>query len=382
MLDFTIKTDANGQEYLETSMTGKALLSVSQLNKGTAFTPEERHTFKLMGKLPNKVETLDEQVHRAYLQYQSFDKQINRNTLLNSILDVNQVLFYRLVQDHMKEMIPTLYTPVVGKVVQTFSEKFMNPRGLYIAYPDRDHIEAILDNRSNPNIKLIVVSDGEGVLGIGDQGIGAMAIPVAKLMVYTAFAGINPLNTLPILLDAGTNNETLLQDPLYLGWAHRRLAGDQYGDFIDQFIRAVKKKFPHVFLHWEDFGRTNAYRNLIKYRQAMCSFNDDIQGTGVVTTAAVLAAVKKTPVPLADQRIVIYGAGTAGMGVVDNLCRAFCQLGLQREAVKKQFWLIDKSGLLTVHSTDITPSQQPYLRTAEEIQTWSVKNKQSISSAV
>jgi len=379
MLEFEIKKDQNGNDYIETLIIGKALLTIPQLNKGTAFSREERHTFNLRGKLPNKVETLDEQAERAYLQYKSFDEQINRNTYLNHVLNTNQVLFYALLSKHLREMLPTIYTPIVGNAVKVFNRKFMHPRGLYISYEDRNNIEEILDNRSNPNLNLIVVSDGEGVLGIGDQGVGAMAIPVAKLMVYTAIAGINPLSTLPIMLDAGTNNQKLLNDPYYLGWRHPRLSGEQYAEFIDKFVKAVQKKFPDIFLHWEDFGRTNAYRNLIKYRYKMCSFNDDIQGTGVVANAAVLGAIHTTGTSLQDQRIVIFGAGTAGMGVADNLCRALCHNGMPEEEARKQFWLVDKEGLLTENIQNITQSQRPYIRKSSEIDAWQINDKAHIS---
>lgn len=379
MLQFEFKKDKDGKEYVETSISGKALLTIPQLNKGTAFTREERLAFDLIGKLPNKIETLDEQIQRAYLQYKSFDEQINRNVYLNHLLNTNQVLFYALIEKHLREMLPTIYTPIVGNAVKVFNRKFMHPRGLYISYEDRDHIEKILDNRSNPNINLIVVSDGEGVLGIGDQGVGAMAIPVAKLMVYTAMAGINPLNTLPIMLDAGTNNKNLLNDPLYLGWRHPRLTGEEYAEFIEKFTTALQKKCPNAFLHWEDFGRTNAYQNLIKYRYKMCSFNDDIQGTGVVANAAVLAALNNTGTPLAEQRIVIFGAGTAGMGVTDNLCKALCRSGLSEEEARKRFWLVDKEGLLTERVSDITPSQQPFVRQSSEIDAWQVNDKTHVS---
>ncbi len=379
MLEFIIKKDPNGDSYIETSMSGKALLSISQLNKGTAFSKEERHAFGLTGKLPNKVETLEEQVDRVYTQYNAFQEPINRNVYLNQLLNANQVLFYRLITDHLEEMLPTIYTPIVGNAVKLFNKKYMHPRGLYISYLDRDNIEEILDNRSNPDIRLIVVSDGEGVLGIGDQGISAMAIPVAKLMVYTAIGGINPMSTLPIMLDAGTNNESLLNDPLYLGWQHPRLTGEEYAEFIDKFINDVRKKFPHVFLHWEDFGRTNAYRNLITYQNKICSFNDDIQGTGAVALAAVLSAVNLTELPLSDQRIVVFGAGTAGMGVTNTIYRALIQQGLSEQQARKCFWLIDRLGLLTEYTNEVTDAQKPYLRNAKEVVDWKLINKQNIS---
>ena len=276
-------------------------------------------------------------------------------------------------------MLPTIYTPVVGDVVENFSEKYVQARGIYIACENSDRIEELLNNRSNPEVRLIVVSDGEGVLGIGDQGVGAMSIPVAKLMVYTAFGGVDPLHTLPIMLDAGTNNKKLLDDPFYLGCRHPRISGKEYDEFIEKFIAAVKKVFPHVYLHWEDFGRYNAYQNLAKYREKICSFNDDIQGTGVVTLAAVLAAIDRTKVPLAEQRIVMFGAGTAGMGVTDNIHNALVREGLSESDARKCFWLLDRPGLLTETTKEVTEPQRPYLRSSDEIASWKVKDPNTIS---
>ncbi|MCH9644123.1 MAG: NAD-dependent malic enzyme [Gammaproteobacteria bacterium] len=379
MLDFTIKNEKTDDEYLETSMTGKSLLTIAQLNKGTAFTDEERNNFNLVGKLPVQVETIEEQVHRSYLQYKAYEQQLNRNIHLNYLLNTNQVLFYKLVQEHIEEMLPTIYTPIVGNVVKTFNKKFMHPRGLYIAYEQRHNIEKILDNRSNPNIRLIVTSDGEGILGIGDQGIGGMAIPVAKLMVYTAFGGINPLSTLPIMLDAGTNNEELLEDPLYLGWRHPRVSGDEYDEFIHLFITAVKKKFPHIFLHWEDFGRINARRNLVAYRNKICSFNDDIQGTGIVVVSALLAALKRNHKPLAEQRIVIFGAGTAGTGIADNILHVMQAQGMSAEDGCRCFWLLDRNGLVTECSIRISDGHQPYVRKKQDIANWKISDPKHIN---
>ena len=379
MLNFKIKTDNQHQTYLETSIYGKALLSISQLNKGTAFTYEERRQFNLLGKLPSQIETLDEQIQRVYLQYKSCPDLLAKNSYLNTILNHNQVMFYRLIKEHIEEMLPMIYTPVVGNAVQAFSKKYAGPRGLYINFQDQDHIEEILDNRTNPIVDLIVVSDGEGVLGIGDQGIGAMAIPVAKLMVYTAFAKINPLNTLPILLDAGTNNQELLNDPLYLGWRHPRVSGREYEIFIEKFVNALKKKMPQVFLHWEDFGRINAYRNLIEYRKTLCAFNDDIQGTGVVALATVLAAIRRTKSPLTEQRIMVFGAGSAGMGITYNIFKALVRSGLSETEARARIWLVDRQGLLTQDVADITDAQQAYLRASAEIADWKVNDPKNIS---
>ena len=313
MLNFKIVRDAKGEKTLLTSIYGKALLTIPQLNKGTAFSDAERLEFGLIGKLPPHVETLEEQVSRAHLQYLSHETEIQKNIYLNYLLNVNQVLFYKLISQYTEEMLPKIYTPVVGDAVEQFSQRYFQPRGLYISFEDQDRIELILNNRSNPDIRLIVVSDGEGVLGIGDQGAGAMAIPVAKLMVYTAFGGIDPNVTLPIMLDVGTNNKTLLNDPMYLGWRHERISGKDYDVFINKFVAAVKKLFPQVFLHWKDFGSYNSYNNLACYRYEICSFNDDIQGTGVVAAAVILAALAETKTSLSEQLIVVFGAGSAGM---------------------------------------------------------------------
>ena len=379
MLNFKITTNVAGQKQLETALYGRALLSISQINKGTAFTYEERREFNLLGKLPSQIETLEEQIQRVYLQYKACPDQLAKNTYLNNILNHNQVMFYRLVKEHIEEMLPTIYTPVVGNAVQAFSKKYAGPRGLYISFQDQDHIEEILDNRTNPLVDLIVVSDGEGVLGIGDQGIGAMAIPVAKLMVYTAFGKIDPLNTLPILLDAGTNNQELLNDPMYLGWRHPRISGREYEIFIEKFVNALKKKMPQVFLHWEDFGRSNAYRNLIEYRKSMCAFNDDIQGTGVVALATLLAAIRRTKTSLQDQRIIVFGAGSAGMGITHNIFKALVRSGLSETEARKRIWLVDRQGLLTQNVSDITEAQEAYVRPQDEIANWQLKDPNYIS---
>lgn len=370
MLDFKyICNKKSGQEWIETSISGKPLLTIPQLNKGTAFPLEERHKFELLGKLPPQVESLEEQANRAYQQYLAYSTKLQKHIYLNNLHDKNQVLFYKLVSDHLCEMMPLIYTPIVGVAVKEFSREYRQPRGLYIAYPYQNYIDEILNNRTNPDIDLIVITDGEGVLGIGDQGVGGMDIPIAKLMVYTLCSGINPIRTLPIQLDVGTDNQKLLNDPFYLGWRHARIRGQEYYDFIERFINAVKRKFPRVFLHWEDFGRDNARHNLDTYRNVLCSFNDDIQGTGAVTLAALLAAVNVTQTALTEQRIVIMGAGTAGTGIADQICAAIERQGLSKEAARARFWLVDKQGLLTDDMPNLTPAQKPYARRADEIKT-------------
>lgn len=379
MLNINIKKNADGSSHLETDICGKALLTIPSLNKGTAFTTDERHAFGLLGKLPDQIETLSDQVMRAYHQFLSYDEPINRNIFLNHILNTNHVLFYKLVSEYLEEMLPIIYTPIVGNAVQQFHKKFLQPRGIYISYADLPYIDEILDNRSNAEVKLIVVSDGEGVLGIGDQGIGAMMIPIAKLMVYSAIGKINPSHTLPVMLDAGTNNKELLDSPFYLGWRHPRISGKQYDEFIQTVIHALKRKLPNVFLHWEDFGKFNADRNLQTYRKEICSFNDDIQGTGVVAVAAILAALRRSKLKIQEQRIVIFGAGTAGIGIVHQIYKTLQRNGLDKKTAQQKFWLIGRDGLITEYSKNIQPNQQRYARTKDDIAEWDISNPEKIT---
>lgn len=382
MLDFEINRDkTSGELFLTTAITGKPLLTTPQLNKGTAFTREERQAFDLLGKLPHKIETLDEQVKRAYLQFASYKTLLQQNIYLNNLHDKNQILFYRLVSCHLSEMLPIIYTPIIGTAVKRYSHEFRQPRGLYIAHTDKDHIKSILNNRSNPEIDLIVVTDGEGVLGIGDQGIGGMDIPVAKLMVYSLCGGIEPTRTLPIFLDVGTNNQALLDDPMYLGCQHPRINTEDYDAFLNAFVSEIKSQFPHAFLHWEDFGRNNARRILDRFENELCTFNDDIQGTGAVTFAALLAACDVTGIPLEQNRIVVFGAGSAGTGVTDQLVDAMVKHGLTQEEAYQRFWLIDRQGLLLNTDADLTEAQKPYARTPDEVKHWTKSETQNPSLA-
>lgn len=363
MLNYKVGRDANtGEEWIATDKRGKDLLNTYLLNKGTAFTYEERCSLGLLGKLPAKIETLEEQVDRAYLQFKAYKTDLKKHIYLNNLHDKNEVLFYKLVISHLVEMIPIVYTPIVGKAVQNFSHEFRQPRGLYIAFPDQDKIEFILENRTHPHVSVVVVTDGERVLGIGDQGVGAINIPIAKLMLYTMCGGINPYHTLPILLDVGTNNAALLDDPLYLGWRHPRISGEEYDQFIGKFVHAMQKCMPNAFLHWEDFGRDNARRILERYQHELCTFNDDLQGTAVVAVSALLTAMERLGQSLAQQRIVIFGAGTAGVGIADRLVDSLQRLGIpEREAIEK-IWLVDRFGLLAKESPDLLPFQRRFAR--------------------
>lgn len=369
MLKFSTHRDPKtGHEWIETDLTGKALLVHALLNKGTAFTEAERRKLKLLGKLPFRVETLEEQLARTRNQYNRYSSVIQKYIYLNNLHDKNEVLFYRLLLDNLADTLPLIYTPGVSAAVQAFSHEFRQPRGLYIAYPDRENLNEILDNRTHSEIDLLVVTDGERILGIGDQGIGGMDIPIAKLVLYS-LCGVDPYKTVPIMLDVGTDNPHLLKDPLYLGWRHPRLRGKEYDEFIKKFVEEIKVKFPNSFLHWEDFGHNNARRILETYRKQHCSFNDDMQGTGVVTLAALLAAVAVTKTSLKDHRIVILGAGTAGVGIADQLYDAMVRQGCDSTIARRQFWLVDKQGLLIEGMADLNSFQQPYARLQKE--SWS-----------
>ena len=294
---------------VETNLRGHALLSTSKLNKGCAFTQEERIQFGLLGLLPGRIESISEQAERLYAQFTEQTSHLAKHIHLNVLHDYNETLFYHLVSCHLEEMLPIIYTPTVGEAVQRFSVQLRKPKGVYLSYQDRDKIDQILDNRFPGDVDLTVITDGEAVLGIGDQGIGGINISSAKLMVYSLCAGINPHRVLPIQLDVGTNNTHLLNDPMYLGWRHERIRGQEYYDFIEQVVRALKKRFPSIYLHWEDMGRDSARTILSHYRKEACTINGDIQATGVVALASVLAGVLASGVPLSEHRVVVYGAG-------------------------------------------------------------------------
>jgi malate dehydrogenase (oxaloacetate-decarboxylating) len=374
-----IKDKVTGKKILQTSISGKSLLTIPQLNKGTAFSVEERLAFKLLGKLPPKIETLEEQIARSYLQFKSFNEPFKKNVFLNGLLNNNQTLFYALLRKYFAEMLPFVYTPVVGSAVIEFSSEYRYPRGLYITPNDIDNIDIIIQNRTNTNIKVIVVTDGEGVLGLGDQGVGGSDIPVAKLMLYSVCAGIDPNETLPIFLDVGTNNQKLLDDPLYMGLRHKRISQDEYDYFIGKFIESVKKNFPQVLLHWEDFATAKANNNLVKYRDELLSFNDDIQGTGVIATAATISVARITKTSLSEQRIIIYGAGAAGTGIADQIYNALVAGGIDSNQAKKCFWLIDRNGLITDKSSNVTGMQQKFMRDQNEVDSWQQDEKGQIN---
>ena len=351
-------------------LRGMDLLNRQGLNKGTAFTEEERSKLGLHGLLPPHVESLNEQVVRAYEAYKRKDDDLERHIYLRALQDTNEVLFYRLLVDHIEEMTPMVYTPVVALACQQFSHIYRRPRGLFISYPLRDSIPALLWNRPNPKVGVIVVTDGERILGIGDQGAGGMGIPIGKLSLYTLVGGIRPERTLPIVLDVGTNNAERLNDPEYLGWRHERITGQAYFDFVDQFVQAVKQELPGTCLQWEDFATPHARPILQRYHDELLTFNDDIQGTAAVALGAVLGAVKVTGKSLKDQQIVMLGAGSAGIGVADGLRAAMKGEGLSEQEVRSHFWVVDRAGLLHSGRKDLSPEQSVYAQPEDRVSGW------------
>jgi malate dehydrogenase (oxaloacetate-decarboxylating) len=326
---------------------GPSLLETPLLNKGSAFSKEERSNFNLTGLLPPRYESIDEQVERAYLQYNSFKTSINKHIFLRAIHDNNETLFFKLVQSHLTEMMPIIYTPTVGDACEQFSDIYRSSRGLFISYDERDQLDDILRNATKNNIKIIVVTDGERILGLGDQGIGGMGIPIGKLSLYTSCGGISPAYTLPIMLDVGTNNEKLLNDPMYMGARHKRIPQKEYNEFLDLFIQAVKKRWPQVLLQFEDFAQPNAMPLLSKYRNEICCFNDDIQGTACVTVGSLLAACRSKGVKLCKQKVVFVGAGSAGCGIAEQIITQMTNEGISQEQARSQVYMIDQFGLLT-----------------------------------
>ncbi|PEB53838.1 NAD-dependent malic enzyme [Bacillus pseudomycoides] len=368
MSKFTVSSNGT----LETTLRGGEVLATPLLNKGVAFTKEEREELGLKGLLPPAVLTLDEQARRAYEQFCSQPDDLLKNVYLTALHDRNEVLFYRLLTDHLREMLPIVYTPTVGVAIQRYSHEYRKPRGVYLSINDPSGIEEAFSNigATAENIDLVVVTDGEGILGIGDWGVGGINIAIGKLAVYTAAVGIDPSRVLPVILDVGTNREDLLNNPFYIGNRHPRVTGEAYDEFIDTFVQAVGNKFPKALLHWEDFSSRNARKILDKYRHDICTFNDDIQGTGAVSLAAVLSAVEASGVPLCEHRVVIFGSGTAGIGITDQVRDAMIRAGLSEKEANERFWCIDRNGLLTDNMEDLLDFQRPYARKESEVNQW------------
>ncbi|HAZ54787.1 MAG TPA: NAD-dependent malic enzyme [Franconibacter helveticus] len=353
---------------------GPVLLEFPRLNKGSAFSMEERANFNLIGLLPEVVETIDEQAERAWRQYQEFKTDIDKHIYLRNIQDTNETLFYRLVENHLDEMMPVIYTPTVGLACERFSEIYRRARGVFISWPNRQYMDDILQNVPNHNIKVIVVTDGERILGLGDQGIGGMGIPIGKLSLYTACGGISPAYTLPVVLDIGTNNQQLLNDPLYMGWRHPRITDEEYYAFVDEFSQAVKHRWPNVLLQFEDFAQKNATPLLQRYRNEICSFNDDIQGTAAVTVGTLIAASRAAGSQLSEQKIVFLGAGSAGCGIAEQIIAQTQREGLTEAQARQNVFMVDRFGLLTDNMPNLLPFQTKLVQKRENLQGWQTES--------
>jgi malate dehydrogenase (oxaloacetate-decarboxylating) len=352
---------------------GTSVLAAPMLNRGTAFTPEERRALGLVGLLPHGVSTIEAQVRRVYAQYRRQPDDLAKNVYLANLRARNEVLFYRLLSEHLREMLPIVYTPTVGKAIERYSHEYRRPRGVFLSVDHPHLVEESLRNYGlgAEDVDLIVATDSEGILGIGDWGVGGIDIAIGKLAVYTAAAGLHPHRVIPAVLDVGTDNPALLDDDMYLGNRHARVRGQAYDEFIDAYVTAATRLFPHALLHWEDLGAANARRILHRYADHCLTFNDDMQGTAVVVLAAAFSAVKAAGTRMADQRVVIYGAGTAGMGIADMLRDAMVAEGLRAEEATRRFWCLGLQGLLTDdQAAALLDFQRPYARPAAEVAGW------------
>ena len=361
------------EPFIETPLFGYELLNDPLLNKGTAFSEQERDAFELHGLLPPNIATLEEQADRRMQAFRGLPSDLARYIFLRGLQDSNEVLFYALLARDLAGMLPVVYTPTVGLGCQEFSQSFRKPRGLFLSIPHMARIKRILANPRFDKVEAIVVTDGERILGLGDQGAGGMGIPIGKLALYTACGGLHPSTTLPIMVDVGTNNAERLADPLYVGWRHERVRGAGYDDFIAAFVSAVSERWPHVLLQWEDFARDNATRLLQQYRDRLCTFNDDIQGTAVVTAGTLLAAVNVTGVPLVDHRIAVLGGGSAGIGISSLLLTAMRADGLSEAEARSRFYIVDRDGLLLEGMPGLVDFQAPFAQPRERVVSWKLQ---------
>lgn len=380
--NFEFVTRGN-QEVVRVAIRGRDVLSDPMINFGTSFTQEQRRQLGLVGLLPRGVMTMDEQIKRVHKQFQSEPSDLAKYNYLNAMRDRNEFLFYRLISENIEEMMPIVYTPTIGAAIQEYSHWFHKPRGIYLSIDDQDLMEeSLLADRAAPeDIDLIVVTDSEGILGIGDQGVGGVAITVGKLSLYTAGGGIHPHRALPVVLDTGTDNLDLLNDPAYIGVPHPRVRGKAYDDFVEKFVECVQRLFPNAMLHWEDFAAANATRILERYRNEICTFNDDIQGTASVVVAAILSAIRSSGVGLQDQRIVVHGAGSAGIGIANQLLEVMVErLGMDPKVARSHFWGLSSKGLL-VDDGQLRDFQEPFARRREEVASWRVTNPNHITLA-
>lgn len=364
----------NDKRPLYIPYAGPALLETPLLNKGSAFSVEERMFFNLEGLLPEAIETIEEQTERAYKQFLKFENDMDKHIYLRNIQDTNETLFYRLVENHISEMMPIIYTPTVGAACEDFSNIYRRGRGLFISYPNRDRIEDMLNNASRHNVKVIVVTDGERILGLGDQGIGGMGIPIGKLSLYTACGGISPAYTLPVVLDVGTNNPQRLSDPMYMGWRHPRISGQEYDNFVDEFIQAVKQRWPDALIQFEDFAQKNAMPLLERYKDKVCCFNDDIQGTAAVTVGSLLAACKAAGSKLSEQRVTFLGAGSAGCGIAEAIIAQMVSEGISDQQARSQVFMVDRWGLLVDDMPNLINFQKKLVQMRSTINEWDTED--------
>lgn len=369
----------NTPEIIETVLGPQEILRTPLLNKGTSFTLEEREELGLNSLLPFHVSTIEEQIKRRYYNFTKKTNDLSRYLFLTSLQDRNEILFYRLALEHSEEMLPFIYTPTVGDASLDFSNIYAQNRGVYISYPYKDQMKQLVASIPRKNIDVIVITDGSRILGLGDVGVGGMTIPVGKLSLYTLFGGIHPRKTLPILLDVGTNNQRLLDDPLYLGWRHPRITGKEYDDFVDSFIEEIKHLYPGVLLQWEDFSKDHARPLLEKYQHRLCSFNDDIQGTASVALSAILAALEVSSEHLGDHNIAIAGGGSAGLGIADFLLKTMLLKGMSEEKALSKFYITDVNGLLVEGQESCDTKQKYFAQTKKNISSWKVKNPHHIT---
>ncbi|MGJ8690875.1 MAG: NAD-dependent malic enzyme [Thalassotalea sp.] len=354
---------------------GPNLLETPLLNKGSAFSKDERQSFNLTGLLPPRYESIEEQVSRAYMQYSSFDTNMNKHIYLRAIQDNNETLYYKLVTENITEMMPIIYTPTVGDACEQFSDIYRSARGLFISYNERDQLDDILRNATKNKVKVIVVTDGERILGLGDQGIGGMGIPIGKLSLYTACGGISPAYCLPVMLDVGTNNQKLLDDPMYMGARHKRIGQTEYDEFLEMFIKAVKRRWPHVMLQFEDFAQPNATPLLTRYREEICCFNDDIQGTASVTVGTLLAACRSKNVSLSAQKVVFVGAGSAGCGIAEQIITHMVSEGISQAQARSQVFMVDRYGLLTGGMGELRDFQEKLTQKPNNLHAWTISGQ-------
>jgi malate dehydrogenase (oxaloacetate-decarboxylating) len=361
---------------------GQAALSDALTTKGTAFSETERRKRGLLGLLPTAVKTQDEQAAHCWHEFSTRRDDLDKHIYLRALQDRNETLFYRVLQDHIPESLPIVYTPTVGEACERFSEIYRRPRGLFVSYPERDHLDEVLQNRPQHDVDVIVVTDGQRILGLGDQGIGGMGIPIGKLSLYTLIGGIDPARTLPIVLDVGTDNVELLQDPRYLGWRHRRIDDDEYYAFIDRFVTAVQQQLPDVLLQWEDFATAHALPILGRYRDKLLTFNDDIQGTAAVAVGALHGAAKVAGRPLSQQNVVMLGAGSAGIGVLDMIRREMVTEGLTEQAATERIWVVDVVGLLTDDRNDLSDAQRDFAQPAGRVAGWGLSGAAQLADVI